>query len=144
MVWSYHPFRCSLVRWRPRVGECRPPAVACTQRIRRKLVQSMSEHFTARNTLRAMILQKASSSCECKIFPSCSSAVHELLFSCVCPALFAGWTVEKKDCDPSVKRSNRLLSQLASQRHNLLEVWFAQSNSESNPNFVKNVACIQN
>ena len=33
----------------------------------------------------------------------------------------AGITVdppEKKDCDPSVKRSNRLLSQLASQRHN--------------------------
>ena len=78
MVWSYRPFRCSLVRWRPRVEECCPSAKACAQRIRRKLVQSMSEHFTARKYIKGNDFTKHSV-CASANFPSCSSAVHEIL-----------------------------------------------------------------
>ena len=139
MVWSYHPFRCSLVRWRPRVEECRPSAAACTQRIRRKLVQSMSEHFTARNTLRAMILQTFSS-CECKNFFSCSSAVHEILFSCVCPA-FICWVDSWKEGLRSKRQTEQSTSFSVGAATSQLTRRLIRSIQlqESNPNFVENV-----
>ena len=92
-----------------------------------------------------MILQKASSSCEYKNFPSCSSAVHEILIQLRVSGFYLLGRQLKRRI--AIQALNGAIDFFLSWRLNVTtnhEDWFAQSNSESNPNFVKNVACIQN
>ena len=100
--------RCSLVRRRPRFEECRPSVEACTQRIRRKLVQSNAWTLHCKRYIKDNDFINQFTLCECE-FPSSSSAAHEPLFQVACVRLYWMGVSWKEDCDPSVKRSNRLL-----------------------------------